>query len=110
MLRGQYVSPLAKRWHIDMVGIGFETRLLDGLRNAPKRLAGKHWRSALHHEHALLAEMMRQSGVENCGVELAQRVVSRVGKINDDEIENLLRGIEPQKCIRIDDMDFRREK
>src|SRR5207245_3809706 len=80
-------APLPKRWHVDVVGIGLQSSLLERLDDAPIRIAREHWRGALHDHQTLGAQVTGGSFVEGGGVELAERVVSGVREIDDDEIE-----------------------
>src|SRR5579864_213950 len=110
MRTGKDKSPLAKARDVHMVGIRLQAGLLDRLRDAPKRVAGKHRRGALHDHQALRAEMAGCRAIEGGGVKLAERIVGRVGKIDDDEIETVRVRIDPGKGISVDDMNARRKE
>src|SRR5579864_4264155 len=48
--------------------------------------------------------------VESSRIQLAQRVVCGIGKIDDDEIEAVGVGIDPRESVCVDDVNLRREE
>src|SRR2546421_1691726 len=72
MSASQDEAPFAEGRDVDVVGKGLQAGLLQRLRDAPKGIAGKHGRGALHYNVALRAEMARHCAVERRGVKLAE--------------------------------------
>src|SRR5579872_3027185 len=103
-------SPLAETRDVDVIRIRLQAGLLDRLRDAPERVAGKHRRGALHDHQALRAEMAGCRAIEGGGVKLAERIVGGVWKIDDDEIETVGVRINPRESIRIHYMNARRKE
>src|SRR5580704_2097726 len=92
-------SPLTETGDVDVIGIRFEAGLLERLRYAPERVAGEHRRGALNDHQALRAEMASGGAIERGGVELAERIIGGIGKIDNDEIETVGVRIDPWKSV-----------
>src|SRR6185369_10503620 len=107
---GDDESPLAERGNIDVIGISPESSVLDCLRNAPIGVACEHRRRALYDHQSLYAEMSGCGLVERGRVELAERVVRGIGKVDDNEIEAVGIRVYPREGVGIDDMNLVRQK
>ena len=110
MRAGEDEAPFAETRNIDVIRIRLQAGLLERLRDAPERVAGEHRRSALDHHQPLRAEMASDGAIKRGGVELAERIVRGIGKIDDDEIETVGIRIDPGKSIGVDDVNARREE
>ena len=82
-------APLAKTWNIDVIGMRLKAGLLERLCDAPERVASKHGRSALYDHQALCAEVARGGAIKSRGVELPQRIIGGIRKIDRDEIKTV---------------------
>src|SRR5258708_6628730 len=107
---GQDEAPFAEGGDVNVVGISLQAGLLQRLRDAPERIAGEHRRGALNHYESLGAEVARNGAVEGGSVELAERIVRGIRKIDDDEIETVGVRIHPRKSIGVNDVHARGEK
>jgi len=107
---GEDEPPFAEARDINVIGICFEASLLERLRNAPERVASKHRRRALDNHETLRAEMARGGAIKRGGIELAERIIRGIGKIDDDEIKTVGVRIDPGESVGVDDMNARREK
>src|SRR5215471_6519780 len=94
-------APFAEGGDIEVIGESLQASLMQGFRNAPERIAGKHRRRALYDEKALCAEVAGDSAIEGGGVELADGVVGGIGKVDDDEIEAVGIGVDPGEGIGV---------
>src|SRR6266446_1907869 len=103
-------APFAEGGDVDVIGIGLPGGLLPGLGDAAERITGERGRGALHDDKALRAEMAGDRAVEGGGVELAERIIRGIGKIDDDEIETVRVRIHPRKSIGVDNVHARGEK
>ena len=91
-----------------MVGIGFEASIMNRVCDTPIRIASEHRRGALYHHESLRTEVSRYGFVERSRVELTKRIIGRVGKIDDDEIEALGARVHPGKRVGVDDVNLGR--
>ena len=102
----QHKSPLAERWHVYVIRQRFQPGLLQRFDNAPIGLPREKRRSTLDHYEPIRADMSRQQTIKSRRIQLAQRVIGRIRKIDDNEIEYVLIPIQPWKSVVVDDVNL----
>src|SRR5580692_7926698 len=110
VLSGKNKSPFSEARDVHVVRIRLKAGLLESFRNAPEGVAGKHRRSTLDNQKSLHAEMAGGGTIKRGGVELAERIIRGIGKIDDDEIETVGVLIDPGKSDGVDDTNARRQE
>ena len=78
-----------------MIGRGGEPGGLQRGHHRPIGIRGEIGRGGLHHDFAAGREMPRHQPIHGHGIELAQREVGGVGQVDDDDVELLLRLLQP---------------